>query len=215
MLDEAFERFPRQVEPVESRVAVLKLGDDAQRLGIVIEAAIRPHRPRRAASSPVWPKGVWPRSCAKASASARSSSRPSARARARAIWPTSIEWVSRVPVMIALVRDENLRLMGETAEGRRMEDAVAVTLEFTPRRRSGLRQKPAPAAAGIGGIGRAPRHEGGRRPSGRDGFGVWRQSRVPFAKLSQGAAARPASLQMARLRHIFLTQPYASETTAA
>ena len=48
------------------------------------------------ASSPAWPKGVWPRSWASASASARSSLRPSARAVERAICATSRLWVRRV-----------------------------------------------------------------------------------------------------------------------
>ena len=48
------------------------------------------------ASSPVWPKGVWPRSWASATASVRSASRPSARAMVRATCATSIECVSRV-----------------------------------------------------------------------------------------------------------------------
>ncbi len=48
------------------------------------------------ASSPAWPKQVWPRSWASATASARSSLRPSARLMERAICATSMEWVSRV-----------------------------------------------------------------------------------------------------------------------
>ena len=34
-----------QVEPVETRIALLQLGDDTQRLGIVIEAAKARHAP--------------------------------------------------------------------------------------------------------------------------------------------------------------------------
>jgi hypothetical protein len=52
-------------------------------------------------------------------------------------------------VMVALVRDKNLRLMGETAEGRRMQDTVPVTLEFASRRRAGLWKKAPPAVAGV------------------------------------------------------------------
>ena len=40
--------------------------------------------------------------------------------------------------MIALVIDEHLGLVGEAAEGGRMDDAVAVALEFGPRRRRRL-----------------------------------------------------------------------------
>ena len=40
--------------------------------------------------------------------------------------------------MVALVMDEHLRLVGEAAEGGRMDDAVAVALERRPRRRRRL-----------------------------------------------------------------------------
>ena len=48
------------------------------------------------ASSPACPNGVWPRSCASATASPRSSSSRSDRQMVRAICATSSEWVSRV-----------------------------------------------------------------------------------------------------------------------
>ena len=41
VLDQAFERFPGEIEPVEARIAALQRGDDAQGLRIVIEAAER------------------------------------------------------------------------------------------------------------------------------------------------------------------------------
>ena len=44
--------------------------------------------------------------------------------------------------MVALVIDEHLGLMGEPAEGGRMDDAVAVALELGPRRRRRLGDKP-------------------------------------------------------------------------
>ena len=47
------------------------------------------------------------------------------------------------PVMIALVRDEDLRLVRETPKGRRVDDAVPVTLEVGPRGGAGLRQQSA------------------------------------------------------------------------
>src|SRR5665647_2402213 len=36
VLDQAFERFPGQVEAVEAGIAALQIGDDAQRLGVVV-----------------------------------------------------------------------------------------------------------------------------------------------------------------------------------
>ena len=50
--------------------------------------------------------------------------------------------------MIALVIDEHLGLVGEAAEGGRMDDAVAVALEFGPRRRRRLGDTGGGARAG-------------------------------------------------------------------
>ena len=41
VLDQALERLPGQVQAVEIRIAALQRGDDAQGLGVVIEAAER------------------------------------------------------------------------------------------------------------------------------------------------------------------------------
>jgi sirohydrochlorin ferrochelatase len=68
----------------------------------------------------------------------QSSSRPSERASARAIWLTSIVCVSASKV-VALVVHEDLRLVLQAAEGRRVDDAVAVPLELRPGRRDRLR----------------------------------------------------------------------------
>jgi hypothetical protein len=38
VLHQPFQSFPRKVETVETGVAMLKIGDDAQRMGVVIEA---------------------------------------------------------------------------------------------------------------------------------------------------------------------------------
>ena len=43
MLDQALQRLPGQVQPVERGVAPLEPGHDAQRLGVVVEAAERRH----------------------------------------------------------------------------------------------------------------------------------------------------------------------------
>ena len=40
VLDETFERLPGEIEPVEARIFPLELGDDAQGLGVVVEAAL-------------------------------------------------------------------------------------------------------------------------------------------------------------------------------
>src|ERR1700693_4454465 len=40
MLDQAFERFPGQIEAIETRIAALQAGDHRERLGIMVEAAM-------------------------------------------------------------------------------------------------------------------------------------------------------------------------------
>ena len=50
--------------------------------------------------------------------------------------------------MVALVIDEHLRLVGEPAEGGRMDDAVPVALELGPRRRRRLGDEPRAPAPG-------------------------------------------------------------------
>ncbi len=61
--------------------------------------------------------------------------------------------------MVALVIDEHLRLVGEPAEGGRMDDAVAVALEVGPRRRGRLGDQAA-RPRGVGGVRRASRQAG-------------------------------------------------------
>ena len=59
--------------------------------------------------------------------------------------------------MIALVIDENLGLVGEAAERGRVDDPVAVALEFGARRRRRLGDEAPRRTRRIGGIGSAPR----------------------------------------------------------
>ena len=68
VLDDAFQRFPTEVEPVEGRIAPLDGGDDPQSLGIVVEPAEVGEQGRQRAL-PACPNGGWPRSCASANAS--------------------------------------------------------------------------------------------------------------------------------------------------
>ena len=57
--------------------------------------------------------------------------------------------------MIAAVIDENLGLMREAAEGGRMDDPVAVSLELRARRRRRLRDEAAGRTPRVGGVGSA------------------------------------------------------------
>src|SRR5580765_4013196 len=85
------------------------------------------------ASSPAWPNGVWPRSWASATASPRSSSSLSVRQIVRDLRHLERMGEAR-PVVVALVIDEDLRLVLEPPERGRMDDAVAVALERAARR---------------------------------------------------------------------------------
>ena len=96
VLDEPLQRLPGQIEAVEVGVAPLEPGDDAQRLGVVVEAAeARPCR-RRAR-----PRRYGRRACGRGRARAPAPrpdprrARGSARARGRSAL-TSMVWVRRV-----------------------------------------------------------------------------------------------------------------------
>ena len=96
VLDDPFERFPGQVQPVEAGIAPLHRGHDAQGLGIVVEAAeVREAGIERPLA------GVPERRVAEVMGERRAPRRgprraPSVRASARAIWVTSRVWVRRV-----------------------------------------------------------------------------------------------------------------------
>ena len=128
-----------QVQAVEARVALLERVDHAQALQVVLEAAVRSLRMQSfSASWPAWPNGVWPRSCASAIASTRSSFRPQ-RARDRAAELRHFERVRQARAeQVALVVEEDLRLVDQAPERRAVDDAVAVALELVARGRRRL-----------------------------------------------------------------------------
>ena len=126
VLDQPLQRLPGEVEPVEARVFPLKLGDHAQGSGRCGRSRLHRRMARVERPLPAWPKGGWPRSWASASASARSSSTRE-RARHGAGDLRHFEAMGEPgAVVIALVIDEDLRLVGQPAESGRMQDAVAV-----------------------------------------------------------------------------------------
>src|ERR1700730_6565147 len=66
--------------------------------------------------------------------------------------------------MVALVRNEDLRLVGEPAERRAMYNTVAIALKYRARWRIRLHDQPSAASCPIGGVRRA---RGGECQSGR------------------------------------------------
>src|SRR5665213_3547847 len=115
VLDQTFERFPGEVETVIGRVAALQIGDDAQRLSIVVEAA----EPAQGCVE-----------CALAGVTERRMTEivrqrqglgqvlvEPERARQRTGYLYDLKCVGQSgAVMIALVIDEHLRLVREAAE---------------------------------------------------------------------------------------------------
>ncbi len=99
--------------------------------------------------------------------------------------------------MVAVMGNEDLRLMGESPESGAMDDAVAVALKFRARRRGGLGDEPAAATRRD-----PPRMERAARKYAEDlheaQFGAAlvaildRATYVPYCKSRQGSCiARP------------------------
>ena len=158
VLDEPRQRRLGQVEAVELGVMALELGDDAQSVAVVVEAAVLGHAgvervlagmPERRVAEIVAKRDRFREIVVEPQGASE---------RAR-----DLRHLDRVgeagAEMVALVIDEHLRLVGETAEGGRMDDAVAVALEVGPRRRGRLGDK-ARRPSGVGGVGRASRQAG-------------------------------------------------------
>src|SRR5215472_175184 len=79
------------------------------------------------------------------------------------------------PVMVPLVVDKDLRLVRESAEGGRMDDAVAVALKWRTHRVLRLRVKPAPALLRFRCIGRKTNRSDHMQNLRAPAFGVHRR----------------------------------------
>ena len=159
-LTRPFQGFPGEIEPVEGGIAALELGDDAQRLRVVIEAAEAAERfveralagmPERRMAEVVRQRQRLGEVLVEAE-----------RARQRAGDLGDFQRVGEPgAVVVALVVDEHLGLVRQPPEGAGMDDAVAVAPEVVAGRACRLRPAPAPAGGRIGGI-------NGSRASGFD-----------------------------------------------
>ncbi|MPL73151.1 Iron-sulfur cluster insertion protein ErpA [bioreactor metagenome] len=152
MLGDALERLPGQVEPVEGGIVPLELGHDPQRLRIVVEAAILLHQHRKRILAGV-AEGRMAEVMGQRHRLGQIGVQPE-RAGDRARHLRHLDGV-RHPgaVIIALVLDEDLGLVLEPAEGRGMDDPVAVALERRAEGRDALRKQPPAAGLGMAGIG--------------------------------------------------------------
>ena len=137
MLDEAGERRLGEVQAVEIGVAALELGDDAQSMAVVVEAAVAGHAGVERVLA-----GMAERRVAEVVAERDRLGEvvvEPERAGERAGDLRDLDRVGEAGAeMVALVMDEHLRLVGEAAERGRMDDAVAVALEFGAGRRRRL-----------------------------------------------------------------------------
>ena len=154
MLDEPFQGLPSQIESIEGRVTAFELGDNAQRLCIMIEAAVRSHQFVEHILA-----GVAKRRVAKIMRKRKRLGEivvEAERAGKRARDLTDFERMREPGTeMVSLVRNEDLRLVGQPAERRAMEDAVAVALKYRAQWGMRLRNQPSAASCRIGGVWRA------------------------------------------------------------
>jgi len=154
MFDEPFQGLPSQIESIEGRVAAFELGDNSQRLGVMIEAAVRSHQFVEHILA-----GVAKRRMAKIMGKRKRLGEivvEAERTGKRARDLTDFERMGEPGAeMVALVRNEDLRLVGQPPERRAMDDAVAIALKYRARWRMRLRDQPSAASRRIGGVMRA------------------------------------------------------------
>ena len=153
MLRQPLERLPREIQTVERQVLAFERRDEADRLRVVIEAAEGPHRdverPFAGMSERRMAEVVGKRN--RLGQIFIEAELPGDRAR-------DLRHLERVgqprAVVIALVRQKDLRLVGQTPKGGRMQHAVAVALEGAARRALRFVVKAAPRRNRTRGIAR-------------------------------------------------------------
>src|SRR5262249_53558038 len=147
------QRLPAQVEAIEQRILPLQPGDDAEALDVVVEASARGHDlvERALARMPErrMPEVVGQR---------RRPGQAPARPRRGREGPCALRRLEagREPraVVVALVKDEYLRLVHETPERGRMQHPVTVALDLVAGRTGRLGIEAAAAGTATRGIGR-------------------------------------------------------------
>ena len=144
----------REVQPVEIGIAPLKPRYDPQRLGIVVEAAPLLHLLVERVLA-----GVAERRVAEIVHQRHRLGEVLVAAQRSRQGSRDLRHLDRMgeprPVVIALIGDEDLRLVLQPAKGSRVDDAVAVALERRARRAFRLVVEAAARARRIGGIERA------------------------------------------------------------
>ena len=151
VLHRPLQGFPGEVEPVELGVAILELGQDAERLGVVVEAGIRLHHTVQRLLA-----GMAERRVAEIVSQRHRLAEILVETQHATDGAGDLRHLERMgqprPIMVALMVDEDLGLVLEAPEGRRMDDAVPVALERAAARRLGLGMQAAAALPGQGRI---------------------------------------------------------------
>ena len=156
VLDEALERFPGQIEPVECRIVALQCGDHAQGLGVVIKPAEGGQALVEGALA-----GMAERRVAEIVGERQRFGEVLVEPQRAGESAGNLRDLERVgepgAVMVALVEYEHLSLVLEAAKGRRMDDAIAVAAKGAAAFARGLRMEPTAARGRVARIGRARR----------------------------------------------------------
>ena len=151
VLDDALQRFPGQVEPVEFGVAMLQRGHQLQRLGVVVEAAMGleafVERPLA---------GMAERGVAEVVGQRQRFRQVLVEAELPGQGTGDLRHFQRMgqpgAVMIALVEHENLGFVLETAKCGGMDHPVAIPAERAAGLARRFREQPAAAPPGVAGI---------------------------------------------------------------
>ncbi len=144
VLDDTFEAFPGQVQAVEADMPAFELRQNAQRLRVVVEPAIGRHGGVQRLLARMAETGV-AEIVGKRHAFGQVLVQPE-RAGERAGDLRHLERMGQARAeMIALVRNEDLRLVLESPEGRRMDHPIAVALEGGTQRAIRLGHAATPA----------------------------------------------------------------------
>ena len=164
VLDDALQRFPGQVEPVEFRIAMLQRRDDAQALRVMVESAMRfEARIQRPLA------GMAERRMAEVVGQRQRFREILVKTELPGQRAGDLRHLQRVrqpgTVMIAFMEHEDLGFMLQAAEGGGMNHPVAVAPERAAGLARRLGKQPAAAAVGIAGI-------DGARSSHSDRHGV-------------------------------------------
>ena len=152
MLDEALERFPGQIEPVERRIVALQSGDHAQGLCVVIEPAEDGEAFVESALSRM-AEGRVPQIMGKRQRLGEILVQPQCAGECAGDLRDLERMGEPRAVMVALVEHEHLGFVLEPAEGGRMDDAVAVAAKGAAAFAGRLGVQPAAALLRIARIG--------------------------------------------------------------